>query len=438
MYFHSRYTGLHARLSHGRDSLNASRVVSVLEVPLERKAAYLDHVSYSTVVHHRLTRPSVDMPSACRPSCRYRRALDMRPLGGIVSSFRRIAASIHFSSAFALVLLFGIAGYAGPPEGYYGQADGVAGSSLRTALHEIIRPHRRVSYDSLWDHYRETDRRADGTVWDMYSDCIFSAFQSNQGGPPGTVGGYLTREHCWPKMAWGGEKNDAYSDLFHVLPGDAHTNGQKGLGPPGEVGPNHASCGLMKIGRARDGLGYEGLVFEPSDRYKGDFARIYMYFTVCYQTGPDALPCANWPLMAADGQQLARWAEVMLLRWHREDPVDSKELDRNEAIFRIQGNRNPFVDHPDWAARIWHGDAVSSQTPPRHSNAGLRANVDSAVRRSQGPDSPSVTPTEVTAHRNTPSPSEASRVPVGRSMLWLPFPILLAICTYLTWRKLRA
>lgn len=256
---------------------------------------------------------------------------------------------------------------AAPPAGFYDRADGLGGPALRLALHRIISPHRRAPYGSLWEHYRVTDRRADGTVWDMYSDCRFAAFRSDQGGPPGTVGGYLTREHSWPKMAWGGHANDAYSDLFHVLPGDAHTNGQKGLAPPGEVGMRFTQCGLLKIGPARDGLGFRGEVFEPDDRYKGDFARIYLYFVVRYQTGDDALPCANWPLMQVGGRELAPWAEALLMRWHRDDPVDTKERDRNDAIHRIQGNRNPFVDHPEWAARIWDADTrpASTTSAPR-------------------------------------------------------------------------
>jgi len=238
-------------------------------------------------------------------------------------------------------------------EGYYAAVQGKSGDDLRQALHNLIRQHTRVSYASLWQHYRATDCRPDGTVWDMYGDIHFAKFKSVQGGPPGRMGSYLTREHSWPKTSWGGAVNDAYSDLFHVLPGDAHTNGQKGIRPPGETDGSAKSWGVTKVGAARAGLGYAGEVFEPGDEYKGDFARTYFYFLVCYLTGDDALPCTGWPLVAADGTNWQPWALAMLRRWHEQDPVSSKETGRNDAVFRIQHNRNPFIDHPEWVAAIW-------------------------------------------------------------------------------------
>ena len=235
--------------------------------------------------------------------------------------------------------------------------------SLRVSLHRLIRDQKKLGYSSLWTYYKQTDRRPDGRVRDIYSNCNFDYFRSDQGGPPGTVCGYLSREHTWPKSTWGGTKNTAYSDLINVVPGDAHTNGQKGTNPPGEVGPSSRQVGSMKFGRARPGLGYSGEVFEPADRYKGDFARIYFYFVVRYLTGEDRLNCSNWPPVREDGTGLKPWAQEILLRWHRQDPVDSVERRRNDAVFRIQRNRNPFVDHPEWVEEIWDNESRADISP---------------------------------------------------------------------------
>ncbi len=92
------------------------------------------------------------------------------------------------------------------------------------------------------------------------------------------------------------------------------------------------------------------LVFEPADEYKGDFARTYFYVVTAYQN-------LSWKYtyMVADGDypSLQPWAIEMLLKWHRDDPVSEKELKRNEVVYSIQTNRNPFIDYPELAEYIW-------------------------------------------------------------------------------------
>jgi len=95
--------------------------------------------------------------------------------------------------------------------------------------------------------------------------------------------------------------------------------------------------------------GYSGVVFEPLDEYKGDFARTFFYMAVRY-FGEDA----SWP--GSDmviGSQLRAWAVEMLLAWHRNDLVSPKEVGRNNKVCRFQGNRNPFIDHPGFVEKIW-------------------------------------------------------------------------------------
>lgn len=253
-----------------------------------------------------------------------------------------------------VVAVLGIACvYAAPPEGYYSAAEGRSGRELLDALHAVVGPHEVVGYDQLWSAYEKTDANAEGKPWCIYSEFPFASFAPNPAGKPGQIGSFLTREHSFPKDWWGGTRNAAYSDLFHVILGDAHVNGQKGVNPLGEVDEGGVTFGVSKVGRARADLGFRGDVFEPADQYKGDFARNYLYFAAAYLAGGECLDCTRSPMIAADGVSFKPWARRLLLKWNREDPVSERERTRNEAIYALQKNRNPFIDHPEFADRIW-------------------------------------------------------------------------------------
>jgi hypothetical protein len=123
-----------------------------------------------------------------------------------------------------------------------------------------------------------------------------------------------------------------------------------------------------KLGSARTGLGYTGTVFEPIDDYKGDLARTYFYMTTRYYTED-----SNWGSSGmSDKCELKPWAIEMLLNWHDLDPVSQKELDRNEAVYAIQGNRNPFIDDPDFADRIWNVPATGFEAPEARSASNIQ------------------------------------------------------------------
>jgi hypothetical protein len=94
--------------------------------------------------------------------------------------------------------------------------------------------------------------------------------------------------------------------------------------------------------------GCSGVVFEPIDAYKGDFARSYFYMLTRY------LPQLNsWTSPMMQNGEFSPWAETMLLEWHLDDPVSEKETNRNNAVFNLQGNRNPYIDQPQWVQAIW-------------------------------------------------------------------------------------
>ena len=253
------------------------------------------------------------------------------------------------------------------PSTYYDDAEGLSGVSLQAALHAIIDGHDALSYTALWTAMKYTDKRADGYVWDMYSDnpdgdeAYVYTFGSDQCGNYSGEGSCYNREHSFPK-SWFGDATPMYTDLFHLVPTDGYVNGKRSNYPFGEVDSDSASwtstngCRLGKCITE----GYSGTVFEPIDEYKGDFARNYFYMATRYY-GEDN----SWPGSAmVDGSQPKAWALAMLKRWHNADPVSDKEIDRNNIIYKdYQHNRNPYIDHPEYVCAVWGGDCDSTYVP---------------------------------------------------------------------------
>ena len=246
------------------------------------------------------------------------------------------------------------------PAGYYDAANGKTGEQLQSALHEIIKNHTIVSYTpGVWNAFYTTDVKPNGTVWDMYSDIpdgtpnghplyIYNFGTADQCGTAAQEGDCYSREHSWPK-SWFGDIVPMNTDLFHIYPTDQYVNNRRSDNPYGEVGS--ATWTSENGGMLGDCVtaGYSGTVFEPIDDYKGDLARTYFYMSTRYYSED-----AGWPGSdMVDGAQLKTWAIKMLLRWSIADPVSSKESDRNEAVFQIQHNRNPFIDHPEFVNLVW-------------------------------------------------------------------------------------
>jgi endonuclease I len=239
------------------------------------------------------------------------------------------------------------------PPGYYDNASGLTGDSLRLALHDIIKDHNIQTYSSLWTHFQKTDLHSTGKVWDIYSDipggtpAYSYTFVTNQCGNYAAEGDCYNREHTVPS-SWSGTSGAVYTDLFHLYPTDGFVNGKRANFPYGEVAsPSWTSTNGSKLGNNAF-PGYTGTVFEPIDPYKGDIARTYFYMAVRYL---DKLP--SWTSAVFSGDSLTSWSKELLLKWHYQDTISQKELDRNDSIYKIQGNRNPFIDHPQWVTYIW-------------------------------------------------------------------------------------
>ena len=242
------------------------------------------------------------------------------------------------------------------PVAYYNSAQGLSGAPLKLALHNIIDNHTSVNYGSLWTHFQTTDVKPNGKVWDIYSDVPNGTppyqfiFTTSQCGSYQLEGDCYNREHSWPQ-SWFNSITTPSSDMFHIYPTDGKVNGIRSNFPYGEV----AVAGITTLNGSMLGtsatLDYTGTVFEPIDEYKGDLARGYFYMSTRYM-GEDS----SWS--SASGQmtnksEILPWGLALLLSWHHADTVSTKELNRNNAIYQIQHNRNPFIDNPQWADSIW-------------------------------------------------------------------------------------
>lgn len=255
---------------------------------------------------------------------------------------------------FVLFFMLGIGlSNAQPSATYYDVVDGQKGAALKTALKTIIDDHTERTYKELWTDFRTTDSRPDGKVWDMYSGVTNYVFGDDQNtGNSGPEGTDYNREHAVPNSWFGGKVQPMYTDLFHMYPTDSYVNGMRANYPFGEVGAisKQSVGGFSKLGSSSLG-GYSGIVFEPADEYKGDFARTYFYMVTRYEDQVEGwssdMLCGNSYPAFTD------WAINILLKWHRQDPVSEKELHRNNAVFSIQHNRNPFIDYPVFAEFLW-------------------------------------------------------------------------------------
>ncbi len=258
------------------------------------------------------------------------------------------------SAAILLICLTGqIDGQ--PPEGYYSSATGLTGKALQQALHDIIDGHTVLAYDNLYSAFLTTDIKPGNIVWDMYSDVpggtpayVYYYSAGRECGNYNSEADCYNREHSFPK-SWFGDLPPMNSDLFHIYPTDGYVNNRRSNYPFGETSSaTWTSTNGSMVGPSSV-TGYTGVVFEPIDEYKGDFARTYFYMATRYN-GEDS----QWPGSdMTQGAQPKPWALTMLLAWHRADTVNLKERNRNNEVYKYQHNRNPFIDDPQFVEKIW-------------------------------------------------------------------------------------
>ena len=241
---------------------------------------------------------------------------------------------------------------------YYQAANGKKAAQLKSALRDIVQTTVERDYGDLWTDFKTTDKRSDGKVWDMYSNITNFTFGTDQAGNYQKEGDVYNREHSFPKSWFGGEIKPMYTDLHHMYPTDGYVNNQRGNLPLGtNNGETYKSSGSFSKVGACTYSGYTGKVFEPNDEYKGDLARTYFYMVTRYEEKLSDWYSKNSESRATlDGSAypgFQTWQLNMLLEWATNDPVSQKEIDRNNAVYGIQKNRNPFIDYPGLEQYIW-------------------------------------------------------------------------------------
>lgn len=278
------------------------------------------------------------------------------------------------------------------PSGYYNGTAGLTGYALKSKLHDII-SEKNINwhYSDLTNYYNQTDldiyydHDINNTtiLLDMYSEIptgpdAYEYTTADLIGSASAEGLGWNREHMMPQSTFY-SNYPMYSDLFFVIPTDARINQLRSNYPYGisttlPSGIFHTFTNSSKIGRsAIPNYAYTGRVYEPIDEFKGDVARTLLYFAVRYEGKLGTFRFNNNVNPASDTNPLDGTEEkafddayiTMLLQWHAQDPVSQKEIDRNNNVYAIQHNRNPFVDYPQWVDLIWSQtpDTVAPQAP---------------------------------------------------------------------------
>ena len=255
-----------------------------------------------------------------------------------------------------------------PPTGYYVTTQGLSGYELKTELYNIIKDHDSQGYSAIWNFYDSSSRdkyfEKDNSILDMYSekpngsDSYTYTAVSDQCGTYNSEADCYNREHSFPKSWFGGKVEPMHSDVHHIYATDGFVNSKRSNFPFGEVSSaTFTSTNGSKLGSASSAINYSGTVFEPIDEFKGDFARAYFYMATRYEnvigTWQNNTSASNAVLDGSRNKVFENWVVTMLVNWHNADPVSQMELDRNQAAFEFQGNRNPYIDHPEFVEMIW-------------------------------------------------------------------------------------
>lgn len=228
----------------------------------------------------------------------------------------------------------------------YDKLSSLSSSSLLTNLRTLMKTthKKQTSYSECRDYAEETDcENGNSKIVTIYTS--YSSSQSEYNGGNG-----WNREHVWPKSLGGFNTSGAGADLHHIRPSENQTNSNRGNLRYGEVSGGKTTKGNLsgEIG------GYYGSYFEPLDNVKGDVARICLYVYVRY--GGELSKCNNITNVFQSVDVLLDWCEL--------DPVDTWEMGRNEVVEGIQGNRNVFIDYPEFAWLIFGREVPSDMVTP--------------------------------------------------------------------------
>ncbi|MBO9691217.1 endonuclease [Chryseobacterium sp.] len=276
------------------------------------------------------------------------------------------------------------------PAGYYDGTAGLTGYALKSKLHDII-SEKMINwhYDDLKVLYGQTDldkyydHDASNTQYllDIYSEIPsgpdsyeYTVDQIIAGASVEGMG--YNREHMMPQSTFSTSSSISdypmYSDLNFIIPVDAYINQRRSNYPygVGNTTNHYIFSNTSRISNAAiPNYPYTGRVYEPINEFKGDIARSLLYFAVRYEgklgsfntaytTSANLTPATDQcPLDGTEERAIDLPYVAMLKQWSAMDPVSQREIDRNNTIYTLQKNRNPFIDHPEWIDMIW------SETP---------------------------------------------------------------------------
>ncbi|WP_433572975.1 endonuclease I family protein [Streptomyces sp. CA-251247] len=223
---------------------------------------------------------------------------------------------------------------------YYEGALGKSGPELKAALHTIISEQTKLSYDDVWEALKKTDEDPANSANVILLYTGRSQAKTTNGSGPDD----WNREHVWAKSHGDfGTATGPGTDIHHLRPTDVSVNSTRGNLDFDNGGDEVAEA---------PGNFADGDSFEPRDQVKGDVARMILYMAVRYD-GDEGAPDLEPNDQVNNGSAPAIGRLSVLKQWNTEDPPDAFEQKRNEAIFGIQRNRNPFIDHPEWVNAIW-------------------------------------------------------------------------------------
>ncbi len=299
--------------------------------------------------------------------------------------------NFHLALTVALLLVsFGSQALAGIPAGYYDAVDSTTQASLRNTLHMVIDDHTRIPYTaSSWDTWNvlelaDQDPNDSSRVLDVYLNASYQKWSAGNTD--------YNREHSWPK-SFGfpddGSGNYPYTDCHQLFICNDSRNSSRSNKPYGSVGGSGTAEYVTEVNNGVGGGSgvYPGWSNWASTVYwetwldrRGDVARAQLYMDVRYEGGnhgvtgvwePDLILTDNLAQIEASNTGNNEAVAYMgllsvLLQWHLDDPVDAREMNRNDMVYASQGNRNPFVDHPEWVDCLFTGVCAgeTDETPP--------------------------------------------------------------------------
>lgn len=269
------------------------------------------------------------------------------------------------------------------PIGYYNGTEDLTGEELKTALHNIIKGHVDFSYSRTKDIIAQSDADTANTN----NVILFYTQESRNADNYGTGGDYINREHVWAKSHGGfADVLPMYADVHNLRPTDASVNEDRGAKDFDNVQPNGTQHSEAI------NCWYTDSAWEPGPKVKGQVARIIFYMATRYEGDDDEIDLElvdklnNYPLPLFGKLST-------LLEWNNQYPPGDFERRRNERIYEIQQNRNPFIDNPEFANLIWNNGSLENmqfsalKMEPEAPSIGDDATISAEIYSSTTPDS---------------------------------------------------